>query len=266
MDDFTQTMVAAGLPSLWLVLLVILLATGEIGFRLGRWRGRVVNETERGNTSTLVAGMLTLLAFTLGLSISFAQNRYETRRDLVKDEANAIGTAWLRAGVVDGAEGPRMQRLLEDYTRVRLAYVTASATDDFRALLARSTTLQNETWALARDVARRAPTPISASLIASLNDMIDLSLSQRFAFISRVPPYLVWSMLFGSILSIGALKYNFGLAGSRHFMLSSLLVVMWTGAMILVVDFNRPRVGALRVDPSPLIWTLEGFGSPVPAR
>ena len=262
MDELTQVVVALGLPTLWLLLLALLIGTGEIGFRLGRWRAAAVNETERGHTSTLVAGMLTLLAFSLGLSISFAQNRYETRRDLVMNEANAIGTAWLRAGVVEGADGERMQRLLEDYTRVRLAYVTASAQDDLPAMVARTTALQNEVWGVARDVARRAPTPISASLIAALNDMIDLSLSQRFAFISRVPPYLVWSMLFGSLLSMGALKYNLGLAGSRHFLLSTLLVMMWTGAMILVVDFNRPRVGALRVDPSPLIWTLEGFGTP----
>lgn len=80
MDELTQVIVAMGLPALWLLLLALLIGTGEIGFRLGRWRAGGVSETERGHTSTLVAGMLTLLAFSLGLSISFAQNRYETRR------------------------------------------------------------------------------------------------------------------------------------------------------------------------------------------
>lgn len=247
------------------VMFLFLVLAGELGYRLGR-RHRVtrpVTEGERGNISTLVAGMLTLVAFILGLTISFATSRYETRRDLVKEEANAIGTAWLRAGIVEGPHGEAMVRLIEDYTKVRLAYVTADDGVDVTPLVQRTSALQNEIWAHAREVARTAPNPVSVSLIAALNDMIDLSLSQRFAFASRVPLYLIWAIVLGSLLGIGAMEYQFGISGKRQTLLSLVLLLMWSGAIMLIIDLNRPRLGVLRVDERPLTWTIQGF-APIP--
>jgi hypothetical protein len=59
--------------------------------------------------------------------------------------------------------------------------------------------------------------------------------------------------------------YQFGLTGARHPILVSLVLVMWTGAMVLIIDLNRPRLGAIRVDPGPLLWTIQGFTAPPPS-
>lgn len=248
------------------ILFVLLFVATESGYRIARLRTAraAVDEKTISNAATLTAGMLGLVAFMLGLSINFAQSRYESRRQEVVHEANAIGTAWLRARLVGGEEGDAAARLIVDYTQVRLDYTIAGAEGPLTALLARTNALQTQIWNAATTVARRSPTPISAGFVASLNDMFDASLSQRFAFESRGPRSLFWMLLAGSTLALGAIGYQFGLAGHRQLIMTSLLLLMWVGAMVLIVDFNRPRVGMLRVDAGPLEWTLQGFGAPKP--
>ena len=121
--------------------------------------------------------------------------------------------------------------------------------------------LQAEMWNKATELARRAPTPISASLIAALKEMFDASLAQRFAFTTRVPSSLEWTLLAGSILAVGAMGYQLGSTGSRQAILSVLSLLMWAGALVLILDFDRARQGTIRFDPAPLIWTIEGFGA-----
>jgi hypothetical protein len=68
-----------------------------------------------------------------------------------------------------------------------------------------------------------------------------------------------WMLMAGSLLAIGAMGYHFGASGSRHIVLTALLLVMWAGGMALIADLNRPRIGATRVDPAPLRWTIRDF-------
>lgn len=254
------------LQPLALVLLGTLLLCCEFGFRVGRMvsrrRGR---DAEVPGIGTVTAGMLGLLAFTLGLSISIAQGRFDARRGLVVEEANAIGTAWLRAGLVEGTEGQEIRRLLAEYTQVRLDY-TATAVDAAHVarLNAATNTLQTAIWREMTALALRQPNPITSSLAGALNAVFDMSLAQRFAYESRVPSEILWMLLAGSVLSIGAMGYQLGLGGHRFPLLSTLLIAMWVGGMVLITDLNRPREGHIKPDPKPLVWTLQGFG--VPAR
>jgi hypothetical protein len=103
-------------------------------------------------------------------------------------------------------------------------------------------------------------------LITALIEMSDEALAQRFAFDSRVPPTLTWMLLLGALLAMGAMGYQFGLAGARHPVLVSLLLAMWTGGMALIMDLNQPRLGSIRVDPAPLVWTIQGFAAPSPTH
>jgi hypothetical protein len=95
--------------------------------------------------SKAITGMRGLMAFTLALTISFAQDRFETRRHTTLAEANTIGTAWLRTGLA-GTGGKPIAVLIEDYARTRLAYVQAPTADAAAAELARTNTLQIQIW------------------------------------------------------------------------------------------------------------------------
>jgi hypothetical protein len=119
--------------------------------------------------------MLGLLAFTLSLSIGFAQSRYEARRELVLGKANAIGTAWLRTELIDGDEGPEIATKIEDYAKVRFDFTIAASDIDVPALVARTNALQNDIWRTTQVVAYRSPNPVTTARVNALNDMFDLS-------------------------------------------------------------------------------------------
>jgi hypothetical protein len=240
----------------------LLSLASEAGFQLGGRRARRHPNHEHGGLGVITASMMGLLSFTLALTVSYAQNRAEARRGLVVVEANAISTAWLRAKVVGGDEGPAIAKLVEELAKVELAFEVARSTEPEADLIARREALQDQIWGLAQTVMRRDPTGVATAMITALNAMFDATLAQRFAFDNRVPPTLLWMLLCGSLLAVGAMGYQFGLAGIRYPVLVSLLLVMWTGGMVLVVDLNRPRLGSMRVDPAPLVWTIQGFKTP----
>ena len=195
-----------------------------------------------------------------------AQDRFEARRDLVVQEANTIGTAWLRARLVGQPEGNAMAGLIEEYAAVRLAFTTAQREEEIAPLLARTNALQNEIWQQASQLARRMPDPVTATVVAALNDMIDASLTQRFAFVSRAPMVLMLGVLLGSMLTAGAMGYLLGATGARQVGLAVLAVAMWAGGILVIVDFNHARLGGIRVDPAPLVWTIQGFAPGAPAK
>jgi hypothetical protein len=233
----------------------------EVGYRLGRLRvgKRLANSAETPSISTLTAAMLGLLAFTLSLSINFAQNRYEERRGLVMQEANAIGTAWLRAKLIDGDESSAVAAKIEDYARARLAFTIAASDADALPLVTRAEALQNDIWRTMQVVARRSPNPVTTALINALNDMFDHAASQRFAYQSGVPADLVLALFFGALLTIGSLGYQFGVAGKRQEVMSLLLLLMWSGGILLIVDLSKPRVGDIHAEAEPLVWAIQGF-------
>src|SRR4051812_23450262 len=163
MSELFNALADRGLLPLGAFLLAMLLLANEVGYRIGRWRLSMRAESAESNMGLLTTGMLGLLAFTLGLTISIAESRYEARRDLVVTEANAIGTAWLRAGLVRGPEGPEIRRELEDYTRIRLDYTRAGPDPEAEAALnAAGNAAQARIWALAQTAVLREPNPLMA--------------------------------------------------------------------------------------------------------
>ncbi len=263
---FLQSLSKGNLHLAGLFILLLLLVSLEIGVQFGKFVARLHTPTdgEKSSTNFATAGMMGLLAFLLGVSLSMASDRYQQRRDSVLAEANAIGTAWLRATVgTTAAEGEALQRLLREYTELRIAIVVGNSNPagNEEPLLERSNKLQSQMWIIARGVAERSPTPISGLLLSSLNEMIDLSLTNRRNFNTHVPPYILRLLLTVSVFAVGAVGYGFGLVGSRQPGLSLLLLGVWTLAIVLIIDIDRPQTGEVRVDPAPLVWTLQGFGS-----
>jgi hypothetical protein len=238
----------------------------EAGFRLGERldRRRPNRDDGRTGVGTITASMLGLLSFTLGLTINYAQERVEARRGLVVQEANVIGTAWLRSRLVGSEEGASVATLIEQLAKVELASTVAKSIEP--DLIARRSALQDRIWSLAQTVVRGAPSPVTTAMMMAINDMFDAELAERFAFDLKVPLILSRMLIFGALLATAAMGYQFGLTGVRHPALVSLLLVMLTGAMVYIADLNHPRLGSIRVDPTPLIWTIEGFTAPSPPR
>jgi hypothetical protein len=254
-----QEIIDLGLGIFGVAVFALLALMGEVGFRIGRRRIRAMGtaEAETG-MSAILSAMLALVAFSLALTMSFAENRYEARRQATLSEANTIGTARLRADLA-GAPGKPIAELIEEYARTRLSYLSVIGADDAAEALARGHKLQAEIWQRALPVLEGMTPVLAGALVLSLNDMFDASLAERYSVESRVPIQPMLVLLLGTTLAVTALGYRLGLAGRRQLVLFPILLIILSGSMIAIIDFNRPRGGYTKIDPEPLIWTIQGF-------
>ena len=239
--------------------------------RIGSWLGQ--RHASRGaapaeGVGVVVGGMLGLLAFVLALTLSFASSRFEERRQGTLMEANAIGTAWLRAKAIGHPRGEEVAKLFEDYTKVRADFIRAPADRDaVRAINDQTSALQNRIWEHVTAIVRERPDAISSSLMAATNEVFDRATAERFAFAQTMPAQMIWLLMGIAVLSIGALGYQLGLRKLSLPILSVLLIGMWTSVIVVILDLSAPRIGSLRSSAAAYYWTLDGFkpGS-TPAR
>ena len=144
------------------LLFVVQLAAHEVGFWIGRWQA-AKREIPGEGIGVLVGGLLGLLGFVLALTLSFASERFNDRRSGTLAEANAIGTAWLRAKAVDQTHGEQIAGLLEQYIELRIAFVQAPYDPVALDHITRQTNaLQSVIWKHLATLVREQPTPITA--------------------------------------------------------------------------------------------------------
>ncbi len=247
-----------------LLVFAVQLAAREVGLWVGHRRHRL-NPDEQETAGVLVGSMLALLAFVLALTLSFANGRFQERREHIGHEANAIGSSWMAARVIGSPESLEIARLLVDYAEQRKNYVEAPPN---AAVLDAITSRSDATQARIMDqlslMVRERPDAISASMMNSLNDTFSASTGTRFAFSSHMPEELFWLLIGMSVVSMAALGYQIGLRGQRARALSVLLTAMWTMVIVDILDLSSARVGNVHNDTRVFNWTLASFQSDVP--
>ena len=252
-----------------LALLVLALFVGLLVAReLGGWLGRRLQGATDGDASDqghILSGALGLLALLIAFTFGLALDRFETRRELVVAEANAIGTAEMRVRLLDAPYGPRLSQLYVRYAGTRLRYGQASAaakpplereSAELRALI------QAEALAALQPI---RTTPLAASVVAAVNDSLDVGVTREAAHEARLPATVLLALGVYAMVSAGVLGYV--LAGGRrpHRALSTLLFVLLTLAIGLILDLDRARSGSIRVSQLPMEKLVAGFAATPPA-
>ena len=264
--SFVVALAAWSLLAFGAVLFVVLMLAHEAGYVIGR-RQAARGATPGEGVGVVVGGMLGLLGFVLALTLSFSSTRFNERREGALAEANAIGTAWLRATAIGEPRGAEIARLLEQYTRLRIAFTEAPAdVAAIDALNRQTNAMQTTIWGHVAALVRERRDPITASLMAAVNDTFDMTTAQRYAFEIRLPPQVFWLLTGMALLGVGALGYQLGLRGNPVRMLVVLLTVVWTVLIVVILDLGAARVGAVRTGTGIYEWTLQGFqgGVPIP--
>ncbi|HEV7258779.1 MAG TPA: hypothetical protein VGN82_13450 [Bosea sp. (in: a-proteobacteria)] len=235
----------------------------ELGYRVGRrLSGGPANAPEA--VGVVVGGMLALLAFVLALTLSFANARFGERRVGGLAEANAIGTAWLRAKAIGTPRGDEIALLLEQYTVVRIDFVRAGRDLAVNETLNQKTgALQSQIWGHLSAIVRERPDAISGALMASLNDTFDASTSERLAFETRLPAQLFWLLIGITLVTLACLGYQFGLRSKPLRILIALLTLMWTSIIVGILDLASGRIGKFQTGTAAYEWTLNGYKSGV---
>ena len=256
----SQVLDTLPIAAVFLVFALVAMGAYEAGFRLGRWwQDRTPGEQE-GPTNMLVGSILALLAFLLAVTMGMAADRYDARRALVVDEANSIGTTYLRAGYLPEPASSQIRELLRQYVPLRLT-VTDSA--DTEADIAASTAIHTKLWAIAEEVARTTDKgDLVALFIESLNETIDLHETRITARNARVPETVVLLLIGGSILSLAMVGFSAGLTRRRSLLSAAVLVIALGAVITIVVDLDRPREGLIQVSQQPLIDLQQQIGPP----
>ncbi len=230
---------------------VILCATAEAGYRLQRWLDRPSSgEKSRIGVGQLLGVTLGLMSLLLSFTFSIAVTRHDARRVLVEGEANAIGTAWLRADLAAEPYRTALEQTLRDYVQVRVGFYAAGEDE------AKLDAVEQQTAALQRQlttsqvVRTAASTEYSIALMQAMNDMFDHAPDQKTALAGHVPIGVLTTLsvlLLASALMMGAVL---GDLGQRHLLMTLMLLAVLSAVMTLIIDVDRPRLKRTPVNPA----------------
>jgi len=244
------------------ITLVVVYLAVEAGFWLGIWRQRRAEHERETPVGGIVGAILGLLAFILAFTFGMAASRFDTRRELVLNEANAIGTTYLRAALVPEPHRTEIRTLLRDYVNLRLEAVQPEKTVP---ALARAEEVQGRLWAQAVIVGEKSPTPITGLFIQTLNDVIDLHAKRVTMGMRNRIPFTIWGVLyFTAILAMAGVGYHAGLTCTTRTLASLALVVTFSGILWLIADLDRPQEGLLKVSQQAMIDVRNSMTPPRP--
>lgn len=230
---------------IFVAILLLILASCEAGYRFGK-RARTDQDAEAPSSiGAMVGGLLGMLGFVLAFTFSMAATQHELRKQNVIDEANSIGTAYLRTDLIDKQYGKEVKRLLREYVDVRLQ---AASGRDLDAALARSSEIQNFVWAQVSSAAVANPNTNTALMIQSVNDVIDLHEKRLTGALHNRIPDSVWIALIAiTILTMATMGVLVGFTGKRRQAEVVALSLAFAVLVTLVVDLDRPQSGLITV-------------------
>jgi len=253
---------AVPLWGLFIAILFIVLVAVECGYQTGKYRRDHREREKETPVGTMVGATLGLLALILAFTFGLAAARFDTRRQVLLDEANAIGTTYLRAGMLPD-KGEQIRTLLRDYVGTRIEAVRSNKITEG---IGRSENIQNELWAQAESVAEQNPNSIVVGLfVQSLNQMIDLHAARLQASLRSRIPGAIWIGLFAvAALSLATMGYHSGMVGTRRSL--TVLAVAFTFSVVieLIADLDRPQEGVLRVSQQAMLDLQRSMKAPGP--
>ena len=236
----------------WLIfaiLIGLLFLVTEFGFQLGRKGQSKSAEYSRSHVSTLQAASLGLLALLLGFTFSMSVTRFDTRKQLVLDEANAIGTTYLRAQLLPEPARTEVSKLLRAYVDVRLEFYQAGVDQGRLQKVDENTErLHKAFWEYAVTLAGQDPRAIPTGLfVQSLNEVIDLHAKRMTALENHVPESVLILLCLVAVLSLCLVGYGAGMGMYRNLFPTLISVILIASVIVLIMDLDRPRRGLIKV-------------------
>jgi hypothetical protein len=249
------------LPFLYVGGMVILMLVAFAAGRMLRARRQArAGDDGAPGTSTLDGALFALFGLLLAFTFSGAASRLDARRDLIRLEANAIGTAYLRVDLVPAAYQPKLRELFRDYVDARLAvYANVDQSNIYDASNARVDALQQQLWATAVPAAAAAQgTQATMLLLPALNDVIDIVTTRRVAIMTH-PPLEVFGLLLALAVAcslISGYTMNSKSRGNRIHITTFVVTMVMT--VYVIVDLEMPRFGFITITSADVVLSDVG--------
>lgn len=221
----------------------------EAGYRLGRRAGAAAVSAHEG-LSTLEAAFFALLGLLLGFAFSGATARLDARRQLIVQEANAIGTAYLRLDLLPAARQPELRRLFRTYLEARLgAYAPRIGRAESDRRMAEAAGLQPRIWTGVVAAAADDPTQNATRMVVpAVNEMIDVTTTRTVAARTSLPAPVLALLLAVALLSALAAGYGMAERRRRSLLHAVLYAAAVASTVYVVLDLDNPRTGFIRLD------------------
>jgi hypothetical protein len=222
-----------------------------IGATILRSRFRL-DADAREDFGIIQTATLTLLGLIIGFTFSMATGRYDQRKNYEEEEANAIGTEYLRVDVLPPADAAKIRTLLLGYLDARIEYYSIRDAARVEALNAETGKLQAQLWTAIKAPAVASPTPLSAVAIEGMNDVLNTQGYAQAAWWNRIPPaawILMVAIAICANILVGICSRN-PKSGSRLLLIIPFVISL---SFALIADIDSPRGGLIRVKPQNLI-------------
>ncbi|MFV0456559.1 MAG: DUF4239 domain-containing protein [Pseudomonas sp.] len=237
------------LCTLSIALFVLVLLSIEVGRRIRTRELRFSGRSEAPGLGAVNASIFGLLGLLIAFTFSGAAERLDARRALIVEEANAIGTAWLRLDLLPAADLQVIRPIFRHYVDRRIDYFNDVFDSERRTIGARALSeLQIEVWSRTIKAVQRMDAPaLGSPVVQAMNEMFDVA-SKRNSALAMHPPYIVYGMLVLLVL-ISAFLIGFGMgATKRRLWLHSIgYALVMTVTLYVIVDFEVPRAGGITV-------------------
>jgi len=246
--DYPLLVLFFSLPIFW--------ASAWLGGRLRSWR-KSPNGEGGEDFSLIVGGTLTLLGLIIGFTFSMAVGRYDQRKNYEEQEANAIGTEYVRADLLPAADAAKVRGLLRSYLDQRILYYVSRDAQQLRQIDKQSTQLQAEMWSAVSTPALAHPTCVATLAVSGMNDVLNTQGYSQAAWWNRIPAGAWLLMIAIAIFSNVLVGYS-ARKGSLLFLL--ILPAALSITLFLIADIDSPRNGVIHVRPQNLESTAGSFG------
>jgi len=212
------------------------------------------------------AAMLGLLGLLLGFSLSMAVSRWDARHDVLVDEANAIGTIWLRAGLLEDPLRRDMRDALHEYTDVRIALGESRGDPTAQhTVLSSSESLHTSIWSVVKGANQpELSNAVMSSIVNAANELIDIHEVRIASIENYLPAPLFLVLLAVAAVAIRFLAWAFGASnqgGRTAILMLGLLIGL---VLLLIMDVNRPQRGRLNIGVESLKRVMETMDTPSP--
>jgi hypothetical protein len=211
-----------------------------------------LKDDEREDFGIVQAATLTLLALIIGFSFSMATSRYDLRKNYEEAEANAIGTEWVRAGLLPSADVAKVRGQLRRYLDLRIRFYRTRGDQELQQINNETGNLQNEMWSGVQAPALSQPTPVMALVVSGMNDVLNSQGYTQAAWWNRIPTS-AWGLLFATAICcnmlVGYGARNEGLSAKLLLVMPLLIAI----SFLLIADIDAPRGELIHISPRNLV-------------
>ena len=243
----TELLVAVGL-------IAGVVAAHELGF----WLGCQIRSTDKPfdrQIALVRASTAALVAFLIGFAFSGAASRFIERQDIVVREANALGTAYLRADTIAEPQRGELKAALREYTADRVRLLSGEERDQMEPLLAKVSGLHERMWTSAIK-ATQGNAELMQVVLPPINEVIDLHSTHLYMARRHLPLPIMAALLGTAAIGVGLLGFGNGRVGRRFTLLDSVYGVALAVALWMTIDLDYPGLGIVRVSNRTVVETL----------